>query len=49
MFTDSQESRFVQHGSSNAMRVDLDKASHDAHLDAHEEWSTVLADFRRYH
>jgi pimeloyl-ACP methyl ester carboxylesterase len=44
MFTEAQKSRFAQRGM-NATRVDLDGASHDAHLDAFDDWSAVLADF----
>lgn len=44
MFTEAQKSRFVQRGR-NVTRIDLDGASHDAHLDAFDDWSAVLADF----
>lgn len=48
MFTEAQKSRFVQRGR-NVTRVDLDGASHDAHLDAHDEWSAALVSFIRSH
>lgn len=44
MFTEAQKSRFVERGR-NVTRVDLDRASHDAHLDAFDEWSAALVDF----
>lgn len=47
MFTEEQKSEFVRRGR-NARRVDVTDASHDAHLDAFDQWigalSTVLTD-----
>lgn len=47
MFTEEQKSEFVRRGR-NARRVDVTAASHDAHLDAFDQWigalGTVLAD-----
>lgn len=44
MFTDEQKSEFVRRGT-NVSRADLAGASHDAHLDALEQWTAVLCDF----
>lgn len=44
MFTEDQKAEFVRRGK-NAQRVDLTGATHDAHLDAFEQWSTVLREF----
>lgn len=48
MFTESQKSRFVERGR-NVARVDLDGASHDAHLDAFDGWIAALVDFVASH
>lgn len=44
MFTEEQKDRFVERGS-DVTRVDLAAGSHDAHLDAFEQWTTALASF----
>ncbi|WP_130177184.1 alpha/beta fold hydrolase [Cryobacterium sp. SO1] len=44
MFTDEQKSTFVSRGA-NVLRVDLADASHDAHLDAFDQWIVALRDF----
>ncbi|MFG6504554.1 alpha/beta fold hydrolase [Microbacterium sp. P05] len=44
MFTEEQKTNFVRRGR-NVQRVDLDRASHDAHLDAFEQWSAALRSF----
>jgi len=44
MFTEEQKTRFVERRSGVA-RVDLVEASHDAHLDAHEQWIEALRKF----
>ena len=44
MFSEEQKNRFLAHAT-NATRVDLVGASHDAHLDAFEQWITALCDF----
>ena len=44
MFTEEQMDRFVERGS-DVTRVDLAKGSHDAHLDAFEQWITALSSF----
>lgn len=44
MFTEEQKAEFVGRGG-NATRTDLTAASHDAHLDAFEQWITVLREF----
>lgn len=44
MFTDEQKTRFVARGA-HAIRVDLTSASHDAHLDAFEDWISALTSF----
>ncbi|MBM7767726.1 alpha/beta fold hydrolase [Glutamicibacter nicotianae] len=44
MFTENQKAEFVGRGR-NVTRVDLTEASHDAHLDASEQWITVLRGF----
>ena len=44
MFSEEQKSEFVRRGAS-VSRADLIGASHDAHLDAFEQWSAVLRDF----
>lgn len=44
MFTEEQKSEFVGRGK-DVTRVDLVGASHDAHLDAFEQWITALRDF----
>jgi pimeloyl-ACP methyl ester carboxylesterase len=44
MFSEEQKSEFVRRGTS-VSRVDLIGASHDAHLDAFEQWSAVIGDF----
>lgn len=47
MFTEQQKSEFVRRGR-NARRIDVTAASHDAHLDALDQWMdalrTVIAD-----
>lgn len=48
MFTEEQKSEFVRRGA-NATRADLAGASHDAHLDAFEQWAAVLRDFLSAH
>ncbi|QIM19545.1 alpha/beta hydrolase [Leucobacter coleopterorum] len=44
MFTEEQKQRFVSRGR-NVTRVDLAEGTHDAHLDAFEEWIAVLSEF----
>lgn len=44
MFTDEQKSEFVGRGK-HVARVDLVEASHDAHLDAFEQWVAALRGF----
>lgn len=44
MFTEEQKTQFVGRAR-NVTRVDLIDASHDAHLDAFEQWNTVLREF----
>lgn len=44
MFTEEQKSAFVGRGR-RVRRVDLSGASHDAHLDAHEQWVEALRTF----
>lgn len=44
MFSESQQAAFVA-ANSNAARVVLSDASHDAHLDAHEDWVRALQAF----
>lgn len=44
MFTDAQKADFVRRGR-DVFRVDIPGASHDAHLDATEEWTRVLRNF----
>ncbi|WFR67997.1 alpha/beta hydrolase [Curtobacterium flaccumfaciens] len=44
MFSEEEKTEFVRRGAS-VSRVDLVGASHDAHLDAFEQWSAVLRDF----
>ncbi len=44
MFTDEQKDRFVKRGR-NVSRVSLAGASHDAHLDAFDQWIDVLKTF----
>jgi pimeloyl-ACP methyl ester carboxylesterase len=44
MFTEGQKSEFVRRGR-NVTRVDLTGASHDAHLDAVEQWTATLSHF----
>ncbi|MET3510369.1 pimeloyl-ACP methyl ester carboxylesterase [Plantibacter flavus] len=44
MFTECQKSAFVSQGR-RVRRVDLSGASHDAHLDAHEQWAEALRTF----
>lgn len=44
MFTEEQKAEFVRRGK-NVTRVDLTGASHDAHLDAFEQWATALHGF----
>jgi len=44
MFTEEQKTRFVDRRS-GISRVDLFGASHDAHLDAHEQWIEALRKF----
>lgn len=44
MFTEAQKTKFVGRGR-NAARVDLTDASHDAHLDAFEQWIRELTTF----
>lgn len=44
MFSEEQRQRFLAHGN-NVTRVDLVAASHDAHLDAFEQWRAALASF----
>lgn len=44
LFTEAQNAEFVRRGR-NVTRVDLTNASHDAHLDASEQWFTVLREF----
>lgn len=44
MFTEEQKVEFVSRGK-NARRVDLTGGSHDAHLDAFEQWSGELRGF----
>ena len=44
MFTEEQKARFVSRGP-NVTRVDLVGASHDAHLDAFEQWIDALTAF----
>lgn len=44
MFTEEQKAAFIEHGT-NALRVDLSPASHDAHLDAFDQWIEALDRF----
>jgi pimeloyl-ACP methyl ester carboxylesterase len=44
MFTDEQKARFAQHRP-GVTRVDLIKATHDAHLDAFDQWIAALVEF----
>jgi pimeloyl-ACP methyl ester carboxylesterase len=44
MFTEEQKAQFVERGN-DVTRVDLAKGSHDAHLDAFEEWTAALKKF----
>ena len=44
MFTDEQKNAFVSHRP-GTLRVDLERASHDAHLDEFEQWITALKAF----
>lgn len=44
MFSERQRAEFVRRGR-NVVRVDLPGASHDAHLDAAEEWTACLRGF----
>lgn len=44
MFTDEQKDQFVEDGR-NVSRVDLAGASHDAHLDAFDQWIDALKSF----
>lgn len=44
MFEEAKKVEFVRRGR-NATRVDLEDASHDAHLDAHESWMSALRSF----
>jgi pimeloyl-ACP methyl ester carboxylesterase len=44
MFTAEQKNRFVESGR-NVSRVDLAGGSHDAHLDAFDQWTTALTGF----
>ncbi|WP_430591735.1 alpha/beta fold hydrolase [Humidisolicoccus flavus] len=44
MFSEAQKTAFVERGQA-VTRCDLRNASHDAHLDAFEQWSTVLHRF----
>lgn len=43
-FTEEQKDRFVESGN-NVSRIDLIGASHDAHLDAFDQWIEALAHF----
>lgn len=44
IFTEEQKQRFVTQGN-NVIRVDLVGASHDAHLDAFDQWTEALTSF----
>lgn len=44
MFTEEQKERFVERGG-DVRRVDIAGASHDAHLDAFDQWIDVLTAF----
>lgn len=44
MFSEEQKSEFVSRGG-NVQRVDLSSASHDAHLDAFDQWIEALRRF----
>ena len=44
MFTSGEKSEFVRRGN-KVIRLDLAGASHDAHLDAFEDWITALRSF----
>lgn len=44
MFTDKQKNHFIERGR-NVSRVDLTGASHDAHLDAFDQWIDALRSF----
>ncbi|TPV47754.1 alpha/beta hydrolase [Pseudarthrobacter phenanthrenivorans] len=44
MFTEEQKAQFVERGN-NVTRVDLAGGSHDAHLDAFEQWIEALSEF----
>jgi pimeloyl-ACP methyl ester carboxylesterase len=44
MFTEQQKARFVERGN-DVMRIDLAGGSHDAHLDAFDQWVTALTGF----
>lgn len=48
MFTEEQKARFVERGS-NVTRIDIAGASHDAHLDAFEQWINALTKFLNDH
>ncbi|WP_460513205.1 alpha/beta fold hydrolase [Frigoribacterium salinisoli] len=43
MFSEEQKVEFVRRGR-NVRRIDLEGASHDAHLDAFDQWITALRD-----
>lgn len=46
MFSEEEKSEFVRRGG-NVRRADLTNASHDAHLDAFEQWTRALITFIR--
>lgn len=46
MFTEEQKAAFVHRGQ-HVVRIDLTDASHDAHLDAFEQWIAALQEFLR--
>lgn len=48
MFTEEQKARFVERAT-DVRRVDLVEASHDAHLDAFEQWIDALTGFLNDH
>lgn len=44
MFSEEQKARFVERGN-HVTRIDLPSGSHDAHLDAFDQWMEALMNF----
>ncbi|MDQ0664516.1 hypothetical protein QFZ35_003014 [Arthrobacter ulcerisalmonis] len=44
MFTEEQKAQFTERGN-DVTRIDLARGSHDAHLDAFEQWMEALTGF----